>query len=227
MGPIRGTMRKTRCFILLLCLVTGFQAGAQEAGTGGIPAAEYYLMPAFGQGMVYFSDRAPAQGQLNICAVDHTLRFMDKGQELAAADISHVTKVVIEGVTFLHDNGFFYRIFPVTPEAGIALKREIRIRNDGKTGAYGTTDRTSAIRDYATIYGDGVAYDLKKDKEYPHEVQDIIFLYRGNGILTFNRRNLRKIFPQRKEDIDRYFKEGNPVPDQVDAALELLRTWAE
>ena len=222
-----GMMRRTMFYILLACLAGGIQARAQEPETDGNPTAGSYLMPAFAQGMVYFSDRAPAQGLLNICAVDNTLRFMDKGQELAAADISHVTKVVIEGITFIHDNGFFYRIYPVTPEAGLASRREIRVMDDGKPGAFGMKDRTSAIRDYGTIYGDGGSYDLKKDRKYPQEVHEIIFLYRGNDILNFNKRNLRKIFPQKKEEIDRYFQEGHPVPDQVDAALELLETWAE
>ena len=60
--------------LLLLLLFAGLSAFGQEA-KGDIPADVFYLLPEFRQGMVYFSDQGPAQGNLNICAVDQTLRF--------------------------------------------------------------------------------------------------------------------------------------------------------
>ena len=69
--------------LLLLLLFAVFSAFGQEA-KGDIPADVFYLLPEFRQGMVYFSDQRPAQGTLNICAVDQTLRFMDKDQELSS-----------------------------------------------------------------------------------------------------------------------------------------------
>lgn len=211
---------------LLACLPAGNRALAQDATTGGIPEDAFYLMPDFGQGMVYFSDKGPAQGRLNICALDNTLRFMDDdGQELSAANTDNVTRVVIDGVAFIRDNGYFYRMFPVSLEAGVALKREIRIINDGKKGAYGTVDRTSSIQDLNSIYGtDGVSHDLRGNREFPYQVSEVVFLYAGNDVIPFSKKNLRKLFPQKKEQIDRIFPSGRPAPKTVDEALELLKT---
>lgn len=214
--------------IIMACLVAGGYAGAQESSTGDISADVYYLMPDFAQGTVYFKDKAPAQGKLNICAVDHTLRFLDEGgQELAAEDIGNVTRVVIDGVAFIRANGFFYRMYPVSFETGVALRRSVRIVKDGKPSAYGGTNYTSSITEYAAFYSpDGGMHLLNQDKKFPYNVSEMLFLYNGNDVLVFNKKNLRKIFPQKKDEIDRYFKTGS-IPSEVDAALELLKCWSE
>ena len=63
------TMRKTAFCFLLACLMAGGYARAQGSDTAGIPEDVFYLMPSFGEGSVYFSDKSPAHGRLNICAV--------------------------------------------------------------------------------------------------------------------------------------------------------------
>lgn len=220
-------MRKSVFCLLLACLVAGSFAAAQEHPAEEMTPEIYYLVPEFSQGTVYFNDRGPAEGLLNICAVDHTLRFMDdNGQELSASDVDNVSRVVIGDALFIRANGFFYRMYPVSSLEGIALKREVKYITDGKQGAYGTVDRTSSIRDYKTIYGaDGVSYQLQKDKKYPFEVNERLFLYKGKDVLVFNKRNLKKLFPDKKEEIDQYFKSGHSIPGKLDEALELLNNW--
>ena len=98
---------------LLLALFAGVSAFAQE-GSGDIPADVFYLMPEFGQGMVYFTGQAPAQGKLNICAEDHSLRFLDdKGEEMSSK-ADNIVRVVIDNVVFVRDDDAFYKIVPVT-----------------------------------------------------------------------------------------------------------------
>ena len=53
---------------VLLLAIQG-SAWGQEASFRGIPARDYYLLPSFGEGMIYFSGRPPAKGKLNICAL--------------------------------------------------------------------------------------------------------------------------------------------------------------
>ena len=210
--------------VLLGCFAVA--AGAQEQKKGGVPDEVYYLMPAFGQGMVYFEGQAPAQGQMNICAVDNSLRYLDKdGQELAAAHIDNVVRVVIDGVVFLREDGIFYRLYPVTADAGIALERKVKFIKDAKQGAYGTTSQTSATQELTSMYGDnGMVYSLGADREYPYLVEEMLFLYRGNDVVSFSRKNLRKFFPDCKDDIDAYCK-AFKLPDTVPEALKLLARW--
>ena len=219
--------------LLTACLLTGALPGAltgiqaQDLPTRGIPDDVFYLMPAFGQGMVYLRGQSPAQGKLNICAADNTLRFIDdKGNELVAADPENIMKVRIDTVTFIRHQGAFVRLYPVSDDMGIALKREVKIIKDAKQGAYGTTSQTSAIKEYGTFYSEGVAYDLNKEKEYPYRVSESCLVYKGESVMPPTKNNLRKMFPTKKEEVDAYFKSEHSFPEDVNDACALLSLWA-
>ncbi|MBR6883024.1 MAG: hypothetical protein IKN06_08675 [Bacteroidales bacterium] len=202
-------------------------AGAQEKKSGSMPPEDYYLMPSFGKGMVYFSGQAPAQGELNICAVDNTLRFKDEnGKELVATNEETVVKVQIDTVVFLRYHDVYYRMYPVTGDVGVALRRNVLIETDAKTGAYGGVSRTSSIREYGTLYTEGMAYKLDGSKEYPYSVNEVLYLYKGNKVLLLSKKNLRKLFPDRKAEIDAFFKSGGSMPRTLSEAMDFLSRWA-
>lgn len=221
-------MKLRMLFLLAACLFPGcqFSARAQETTSGRMPDEVFYLMPSFGDGMVYIKGQRPAQGKMNICAVDNTLRYLDKdGTELSAGQNDDIIMVTIDGVTFLRDNGFFYRRYPVTADFGVALKRSVTVMTDVKEGAYGTKSHTSSITQISNLYADGINYELNKAKEYPYTVSETVFLYRGNEIILLNKRNLRKLFPEKKAEMDAWFKAGNKLPDTLDGTLALLARW--
>ena len=148
--------------LLLVLLLAGGGVFGQEA-QGDIPADVFYLLPEFRQGMVYFSDLGPAQGELNICAVDQTLRFMDKGQELSSA-ADNINRVVVDDIVFVRIDGVFYRLYPITDDLTVAYRRDVEILRDVKTGAYGIQSRTSSIREVGSLQSDGMMYTLQSSK---------------------------------------------------------------
>ena len=219
-----------RGFITCLAVFSAFVLcpvlRAQEQSGERIPDEVFYLMPEFGDGTIYFRGQNPARGKLNICAVDNTLRYIDdKGQELSAASTDNVLMVQIDTVKFLHDQDGFYRMYPVNSRTGIALQRNVRILVGAKKGAYGMVDQTSSIRQYSTIYSESGMYNLTRN--YPYEVSEEIYLYMGNYVTPLTKKNLKKMFPSRKEDIDAYFKAGHPLPKTVADALTIISNWAE
>lgn len=217
-------MRKFLTACLMLCL--SLAAAGQEEAPKSAPADVRYLMPEFTDGMIFFHSGAPAQGKLNICAEDNTLRFIDKsGVELAAANEDNIYKVRIDTVLFLRSGGLYYRLYRVTGDCGIALKRDLRLTRTGKQGAFGTTSQTSSIRESANVYADGVSYDIDKTRDAAYEAIETIYLYKGDDVLVFNKRNLRRAFPESKDAIDAYFKGGGAVPATVPEALALLNSF--
>lgn len=215
--------------LLAACLLMGPRTGvlAQDSAVRGIPDEVYYLMPAFGQGTVYLRGQAPAQGQLNICAMDNTLRFIDNdGTELAASNLDKLLKVRIDTVTFIRHDDTFLRQYPVSEDTGIAVRRDIKIIWDAKQGAYGTTSQTSAIRELGTLYTEGASFELNKEREYPYRVSEVVFIYSGDTVLLPTKNNLRKLFPARKDEVDAYFKSNRYFPDNISEACALLSLWA-
>ena len=212
-------------FAVLLGLLPTVTA-AQEEGEG-VTAEIYYLMPEFGQGMIWFSNQGPAEGKLNICAEDNTLRYLDKnGQEIVAASIDNVVKVQIDTVVFIRNEGVFYRLYPVSSELGLLVRRDLDIQRDAQRGAYGSYSRTSSIREYGTLYADGVTYKLEKSKKYPFTVSETCFLYTGDKVVPFTKRTLRRYFPQRKDDIDIYLKSGKSLPGELPDVQAFLKRLA-
>ena len=206
-------------FLLLLSLFAGLSAFGQEA-RGDMPADVFYLLPEFRQGMVYFSGQGPGQGELNICAVDQTLRFMDKGQELASA-ADNILRVVIDTVVFVHVDGAFYRLYPVSDEVTLAYRRDVEILRDVKTGAYGIQSRTSSIREVGSLQADGMMYTLKSTKSYPYNVTESCFLYLAGNVTPLTKRSVRKLFPARKDDLDAWLK-NHALPKTLDDTRAFL-----
>ena len=206
--------------VLLLALLAGIPAIGQEA-QGNIPAEVFYMLPEFGQGMVYFSDQGPAQGMMNICAVDQTLRFMDNnGQELSS-NADNITRVVIGDVVFVRVDDAYYRLCPISDELTVAFRRDVEILRDVRKGAFGTESRTSAIREVGSLQADGMMYTLQRAANYPYHVTESCSLYQAGSVVPLNKRNLRKLFPDRKDDIDAWLK-SHSIPKQLDETSDLL-----
>ena len=205
--------------LLLLLLFAGLSAFGQEA-KGDIPADVFYLLPEFRQGMVYFSDQGPAQGMLNICAVDQTLRFMDKDQELSSG-ADNINRVVVDDLVFVRIDGAFYRLYPITDDLTLAFRRDVEILRDVKQGAYGTQSRTSSIREVGSLQADGMMYTLQSSKSYPYNVTESCFLYQAGSVTPINKRSLRKRFPQRKDELDAWLK-SHSLPKTLEDTRALL-----
>ena len=206
-------------FLLLLSLFAGLSAFGQEA-RGDMPADVFYLLPEFRHGMVYFSGQGPGQGELNICAVDQTLRFMDKGEELSSS-ADNILRVVIDTVVFVHVDGAFYRLYPVSDEVTLAYRRDVEILRDVKTGAYGIQSRTSSIREVGSLQSDGMMYTLQSSKSYPYNVSESCYLFQAGTVTPINKRSLRKRFPARKDELDAWLK-SHSLPKTLDDTRAFL-----
>ena len=211
--------------LLLALFLAGTLAFGQEA-KGNIPADVFYLLPEFGQGMVYFSDQGPAQGQMNICAVDQTLRFLDNDGKELSSNADNITRVVIGDVVFVRVDGAYYRLYPITDELTVAYRRDVEIIRDVKKGAYGTESRTSSIRNVGTFQADGMMYTLQQAADYPYHVTESCSLFQAGSIVPFNKRNLRKLFPDRKDDLDAWLKANRNLPKGIDEVKAFLARLA-
>lgn len=214
--------------VFFLALAAPLALRAQEPAPKAIPDEDFYLMPSFCDGMVYLRGQAPAQGKMNICAVDNTLRFIDNnGVELEAANAEQIVRVQLDTVWFIRSRGVFYRMYPASYDMGVALRRDVRIIRDAKEGAYGGSSQTSSIREYGSLYTESGIYNLNTNKKYPYDVKETLYLYKGEGVYPLSKNNLKKLFPDKKADIEAWFKAGNSLPKTAAEAQALLASWAQ
>ena len=220
-------MKRFICLLLMLSLAPLALQG-QETSGNRIPDKDFYMMPSFMEGTVYLRGQSPAQGKINICTVDQSLRFLDdKGTELAASDPDAISRVQIDTVWFMRNGGAFYRMYPVNAELGIAVRRDTKIKQGEKKGAFGMTDQTSSIQQYSTLYSDSAAQLLNQNKPVAYTVSETVCLYYRDAVVRFNKASLKKVFPAHKDDIDAYFKAGHRAPETVDDARAVIAPWLE
>ena len=215
-----------RIFTLLaaLSLTVGLLSAQDSVG---IPNDVFYLMPKMTQGTLLFRDKSPIPGQFNICAVDNTVRFMDKGTELAMEDDDSMLEIVFNDVAFLHRDGTYYRLYPMTDEAFVAVRRDVLIMNDAKMGSYGMESNTTAIQTIETVSAPGRILNLSDMKEVPYRMTETAALYRKGSIISLNKRNLVRCFPDKKAEIEAWFDANKKIdPTDVPAVLALCKQWS-
>ena len=206
-----------------LCLSASLLSAQENVG---IPNDVFYLMPKMSQGTLLFRDKSPIPGQFNICAVDNTVRFMDKGTELAMEDDESMLEVVFNDVAFLHRDGTFYRLYPVSEEAFVAVKRDVLIMNDTKMGSYGMESSTTAIQTMEAVRTPGRILNLEDARDVPYRMTETAALYRKGSLLNLNKRNCTKCFPDRKADIEAWFNANKRInPEDIQTVLALCQEW--
>ena len=132
-----------------------------------------------------------------------------------------VIAVVVDDIVFVRIDGAFYRLYPLSDDLTIALRRDVEILRDVKRGAYGTETRTSGSRELGAIQSYGLMYTLQSSREYPYNVTESCFLYQDGGVSPISKRSLRKRFPDRKNDLDAWLK-SHPLPKTLDETRALL-----
>ena len=215
-------------FIVSAAAALFWAASALFAQDGeGLTKEVFYLMPDMASGSVYFNDKAPAHGDLNICAVDNTVRFLDKdGQELAVEIDESMTRVVIDGVIFVPFEGVFLRLYPFGEDAGVAVRRNVLVLSDSKVASYGMESQTTAVTSIVGFSSDGKIYSLEEGIKVPYRMTETAYVYRNGNILSLSKRNLQRCFPEAKDKIEAYFSEhkklDNSDPQKV---LALVKDW--
>lgn len=218
-----------RCFASLLAVLFGLSAVFAQETKAGIPEDVFYLMPKFGTGLVVYEGRAPMRGLVNICAIDHSVRFKDsKGQEMAADNPESIEQVVIDNVSFVRNgNQGFARLVSVAPagEVAVAVMRSVTVMNDSKRGAYGMESQTTAVQEYSGLRTSTRLYQLDEMREFPYRVNETVSLFKDGSFMPVNKRNCQRLFPNAKDKIDAYFKDHKNPPTEADAVIELCKEW--
>ena len=212
--------------LLFTLLPAAFLASAQV--NAGIPADVFYLMPEMTQGTLRFQDRT-VNGKFNICAVDQTLRFLnEKGVELALDNDGDLQQVNFGDIMFLHAEGAFYRLYPVSDAAYVAVKRDVTVMTDTKSSSYGMTSSTTAVEEVGLVQSDGHLVSFNDARQYPYKMTETAFLYRNGYLVRWNKKNCLKCFPFKKAEIEAWFAEHKKADaTDIDTVLAMCKEWGQ
>ena len=218
-------MTMKRIFSALAALVLS-AASLSAQVNAGVPADVFYLMPEMTSGTLRFQDRF-VNGKFNICAVDQTLRFLnEKGEELALEDASQLLQVNFGDLMFVHADNTFYRLYPVSDAAYVAVKRDVTIMTDTRRASYGMDSQTTAVQEVGILDAGGHVINFNDARQYPYKMTETAFLYRNGHIVRFNKKNCLKCFPTKKAEIEAWFAEHKKYDEtDVPMIMDLCKEW--
>jgi len=170
---------------------------------------EIYRYPQFTPGRVYFKNGEVSAGKLNYSLLSEEILFISPtGDTLALDDKTSIRYITIEKDTFYYDDGFLELLENYNP-AKLVVKQKIKFADKKKIGAFGAASSTIKTDSDDTFLGDRrynfqIAEDLVFKKETQFYINDA-----SNNFLVVNKKNLIKVFPNKKDNIESFLKENN------------------
>lgn len=184
------------------------------------PPEVRYLYPGFTQGQVILHNGNHNSANLNYNFLFGEMEFLREQDTLTIINKNEIRSVIIALDTFLLDNGYI-RLISSGP-VRVGLKEVISLKDILRKGAMGTNNRTSAVDTYNTVPLDGRIYDMVPNEDWVfRKTEEYYFSVRTGEFLPFNRRNVLKIFPEKKKIIEDYLKSEKINFDSSDDILQL------
>ena len=219
--------------LLVLPVTTGAQTtkrGTVEAAIGTdlneiLPDDMIYMYKEFQKGTVFFHDRSTAEGIMNIYLPGSHLHFIGAKDTLQMKNQDAARLLSIGSDTYLRHDKIWSRIIATSGTTALCLRSVVNIHSDQKIGAYGTTDATSSIANVDMVHSmEGSSSGrLKSLRRIPYSITHYALLYDGQKLHSATKRNFRKLFPDKKDDIDKYIKEHKLNLTTAKDALQLYQ----
>lgn len=211
--------------ILLLMLLAGGDAVSAQTFKGTVtiassedilrklPDSVAYFLPSFTESLIVFKDKRMSKAVLNICVIDHEVRFVDPagGDTLKLVNTDDVERVVSGSILFIRNKGRFVKVVAESGDKRLAEDRVFSFLRPELLTAYGGTSNTASVSNMSTTsigesdrnVRDG--YYLNREVDY--EYKKMFVLLKGNKYLYANTQSFLRLFPDRKAEIRAYVRE--------------------
>ncbi len=208
------------------------QRGVVEAVIGSdlnsvLPDDVVYMYPEFQKGTILFSDRSTSEGIVNLYLIGSKVHFVAPGGDtLVMKDQDDARVLSIGKDTYIRYDRSWVRLLAVKGALAIGIRTSVNIEQEQKTGAYGMADATSSISNVSALYdvpgSSAQTVYLKSLRNIPYTVTHDALLYDGTKLYISSKRNFRRLYPDKKDLIDKFIKENKLDLNKAQDALTLF-----
>lgn len=168
-----------------------------------------YKYSEFKPGRIIFKDETFADDKFNYNYVNGEIEFIQRDTlAISKEQMLNIRFLTLDHDTFFYNKGYFQQLMQTS--AGRLLKKQMLVVSKReKIGAYNQPSQTSAIESYGSFTDNyGVFTPNLKIHENITMIlrNDYYFADRFNTFLPVNKRNLQKLFPNKKRQIDEYLQ---------------------
>lgn len=220
-------------WLLVLLFITiqlplSAQDGVLKARDGKIVDSEAFLknryaMPIFSNGKIILRDKMTYNGKFNIDNCSQTLRMLDeKGDTLTVASESLVVSMSAGGYLFYKIKNRYIQILDTDGKSSLGLAKQVTFGRKALTGAFGMTDDV-AMMDNVVSTEDNFYYQIEKglwSGSVPFNYKEVVYIVNKGRLYPFTNSTLKKFFPEKFSDIEKYIKEQKlDISKREDASL--------
>ncbi len=199
------------CVIFFLALAVVNAQSSETIRVSGSQAAAFieksqFKFPIFTRGKVHLKDGEVASARINFDYFSNAIKYIDeKGDTVLIDNTGDVQYVSTAVDTFFYD-GMYYEWAATSSKARLALRRNLKLAQTEKVGAYGISSPTQNIVTQGLILG-ATNYQLDANEEYVFLRETSYYISTLNGrFVPANKKNFSKLFP--KKDIEQYIKDN-------------------
>ncbi len=215
-------MKRFLLFALLISFLGAYDVAAQSRQgkvhaksrvdlTNKLPKDVAYWFPNFVEAQVFYKDGRQAEGLINVCLLDNTLRFINpQGDTLVVSGAENVNRILAGEVLLSQHKGKFFQT--IVQYGAISLAEE-RIFNFTEPGVdihegYALVPPTSTAK-YASVqtYDYQRIYEFEADVPWNFEIRYV--LVQDGKIFLAKKSNFEKIFKEKKDFIRTFVKSND------------------
>ena len=207
-------MKRTLIILsLILCLKPFLPAQKNESITVSagmrlkdcITLSDIYRYPDFINGKVIYKNDAFSKAKLNYNYLNGEIEFLQKKDTLSIANPKEIQFVSIASDTFYYDNGYLemIRSGPVK----VFVKRHFKQNEIQKKDSYGNSGSLAATTAFSSLHTGGNYYKLIINRDMVFEkISEYYLTVSKERFVPFNKKEIMKLFPQKKVVIQDYLK---------------------
>ncbi|MDP4223763.1 MAG: hypothetical protein Q8868_10660 [Bacteroidota bacterium] len=179
-----------------------------KAGTNILdyfPFKERYQFPEFRDGKVKFKNGLTSSGRFNYNILTGEMDFVQAQDTMAFSNKKDISYVTVAMDTFFYSNGYVDLISH--GHVKIGMKQRILLKEIERKGAYGMTDRNSAIDTYNLVEAGGNFYKLTPNEDWVLGRSKQFYIKDSQGeFILLNKKYLFDLFPLKRDSIKEYLK---------------------
>lgn len=214
--------------LIIIQLPVFAQDGVLKARDGKIFDSEAFLkhryaMPTFSNGKIILKDKTTYTGKFNVDNCSQTLRMIgEKGDTLTVASEGLVVSMSAGGYLFYKIKNRYIQILDTDGETSLGLAKQVTFGRKALTGAFGMSDDV-AMMDNVVSTEDNFYYQIEKglwSGSVPFNYREIVYIVSKGRLYSFTNSTLKKFFPDKYADIEKYIKEQKlDISEREDASL--------
>ena len=152
--------------------------------------------------------------------LNREMEYRHSGDTLAIANVEDIRCIVIAKDTFFFNQGYLELLR--SNHIKVALKQYLKVNEVQKKDSYGNSGSLGATDAYSSYQSGGITYKLVVNRDMVFEkILEYYLSVSNDKFVPFTRKQIIKLFPQKKETIQDYLKLNKTKFDSKEDLMKL------